>query len=249
MKLVADLHCHTVASGHAYSTVKEMVQSAADQGLELIAITDHGPKMPGGPHIYYFGNIKVIPRELFGVEILRGIEANIIDHEGNIDLPERYLEQLDIVLAGFHTFCYPGGNTEDNTKAMINAMKHPYVDIIVHPGNPDYPINIEKVVQSAKDLNVFIEINNSSFSVSRRGSEANCRQIAKMVKKHNGMVSVGSDAHFYLDVGNFNKALEVLSEAGLTEANVLNTSVPAIKSYLARKGKGVVPGPKQFPVV
>ncbi len=248
MNLVADLHCHTISSGHAYSTVKEMVQSASDHKLETIAITDHGPMMPGGPHLYHFGNIKVVPRELYGVAILRGVEANIIDYEGNLDMPDQYLNQLDIVLAGFHRFCYPGGNVEDNTKAMINAMKQPYVDIIVHPGNPEYPIDIEKVVVAAKELNVFIEINNSSFSVSRRGSEVNCCEIAKMVKRYNSMVSIGSDAHIYTDVGNFTKAREVIAQAGLEKDNILNTSSQALKTYLSRKQPGMEPKEKVFPV-
>ena len=247
MKLVADLHCHTVASGDAYSTVKEMVQGAADKGLELIAITDHGPSMPGGPHLYHFGNFAVIPNQMFGVQVLKGVESNIIDHDGNIDMPERYLKKLDIVLAGFHNYCYPGGSIEENTRAMINAMKHPYIDIIVHPGNPDYPINIEQVVKAAKDLQVFIEINNSSFSVSRRGSEKNCYEIAKMVKKHNVMISVGSDAHIFLDVGNFVNALEVIKNVGLAKKNVLNTSVSSIKQYLARKTNTQASKQKLFP--
>ena len=88
MKIVADLHIHTVSSGHAYSTVMENVRAAADKGLEMIAITDHGPAMPGGPHEYHFGNMQVLPDELFGVRILKGVEANVIDRAGNLDLSE-----------------------------------------------------------------------------------------------------------------------------------------------------------------
>ena len=53
MQFIADLHIHSIASGHAYSTVNENAKAAADRGLQLIALTDHGPKMPGGPHLYY----------------------------------------------------------------------------------------------------------------------------------------------------------------------------------------------------
>ena len=77
MKLVADLHTHTVASGHAYCSVNEMAQAAADVGLEMIAITDHGPNMPGGPHLYHFGNIHVVPSVIAGARVLKGVEANI----------------------------------------------------------------------------------------------------------------------------------------------------------------------------
>jgi putative hydrolase len=50
MQLSADLHCHTIASGHAFSTLSEMASGAARRGLDLIAITDHGPSMDGACH-------------------------------------------------------------------------------------------------------------------------------------------------------------------------------------------------------
>lgn len=234
MNLSVDLHCHTVASGHAYSSLYEMVQGAKNNNIELLAITDHGPMMPGGPHLYHFGNMKVIPKEIDGVKILKGVEANITDYDGSLDMPSRYLKNLDIVLAGFHNFCYPGSNIEENTNAMINAMKNPFVDVIVHPGNPDYPINIEKFVSAAIEYNVLIEINNSSFSVSRRGSTKNCLEIAKTVNKLNGMVSFGSDAHIYLDVGSFGHSLDFATRAGLDESQIINSSKNATLKFLNR---------------
>src|SRR5512146_3220126 len=55
LKIVADMHTHTIASGHAYSTVNELAHAAAAKGLAAMAITDHGPALPGGPHLYHFG--------------------------------------------------------------------------------------------------------------------------------------------------------------------------------------------------
>lgn len=239
LKLEVDTHCHTVASGHAYSTVIENAKAAAAKGLKMIAITDHGPSMPGGPHPYHFGNLKVLPREIEGVFILRGVEANILDYDGTLDLPENYLRNLDIVLAGFHTYCYPGGTVEENTRAAINAMKNPHVDVLVHPGNPEFPIDIDKVVEAAIEFGVHIEINNSSFTVSRRGSEENCLLIAKKAAKLGAKIVVGSDAHICFDVGNFEKALKVIEEAGLPEENILNTSVEKVISYLKSKGREI----------
>lgn len=168
MKIEVDTHCHTIASGHAYSTIVENAKAASEKGLKMIAITDHGPAMPGTFHEAYFGYMKVIPRKIEGVYVLRGIEANIIDHNGTLDISEKYLKRLDIVLAGFHRPCYMGGSVEQNTYAAIEAMKNPYVDILVHPGNPEFPMDFERVVQAAKEYNVHIEINNSSFIITRR---------------------------------------------------------------------------------
>lgn len=244
MKFEVDTHCHTIASGHAYSTVLENAREAAKKGLKMIAITDHGPAMGGGAHRYYFYNMKVIPRQIDGVYILRGVEANIMDSNGNLDLPERYLKKLDIVLAGFHTHCFPEASVEENTKAAIEAIKNPFVDILVHPGNPEFPIDIEKVVLAAREHNVHIEINNSSLTVSRKGSEENCILIAKKAAELGTKVSLGSDAHICFDVGNFDEALKIVKEAGISEENILNTSVKKVVNYLKSKGREVVPAYK-----
>ncbi|MDP2234058.1 MAG: PHP domain-containing protein, partial [Actinomycetota bacterium] len=75
MRLRADLHTHTIASGHAYSTLTENVRAAREGGLELIAVTDHGPSVPQGAHPWYFWNLKVAPSVLDGVRVLKGCEA------------------------------------------------------------------------------------------------------------------------------------------------------------------------------
>ncbi len=237
MKLVADLHVHTIASGHAYSTVKEIAEAASRKGLKMIALTDHGPAMPGGPHLYHFGNMKVLPKEIYGVEMLLGVEANIVDHDGNVDVPERYLHKLDWISAGFHPVCYPGGNTSENTRAVIKALEHPFVDVIVHPGNPEFPINSEKVVKMSRDLGKLLELNNSSLTISREGSKDNCAMIANLVADLGGNVVIGSDAHFAEDVGNMDNALQMAVNAGVTEKQVLNTSLTQIKQFLKERGR------------
>ena len=64
---VLDLHTHTIVSGHAYSTLREMAKAASDKGLELLGITEHAPKMPGTCHLFYFDNLRIVPRELYGL--------------------------------------------------------------------------------------------------------------------------------------------------------------------------------------
>ncbi|MDA8226991.1 MAG: phosphatase [Desulfitobacterium hafniense] len=235
MKLVADLHVHSIASEHAYSTIEEILTAAADKGLEIVGIADHGPTMPGGPHLYHFGNLRVLPEEWKGVRLLKGVEANIIDHEGNLDMPEIYLQKLDYALAGIHPFCYPGGTREENTRAMIRAMEHPLVDVIVHPGNPEYPIDPEEVLEAAMRLEKVIEINNSSLCGSRKGSETNCALIAQLVAQMGAQIIIGSDAHFSSDVGRFEEALAMCREAGVKEEQIINSSLERFWGYLERR--------------
>jgi len=235
MKFVADLHIHTISSGHAYSTVMENAQAAADKGLEMIAITDHGPSMPGAPHAYHFGNLRVIPNELFGVRILKGVEANIIDRVGSLDLDDARLANLDIVLAGLHNVCSPTGSIAENTEMMINAMKNPWVDVIVHPGNPQYLIDAEAVVQAAVQYDVAVELNNSSLKLSRAGSRPYCENILCLAKKVGAKIIVGTDSHFSLAIGDFNPAIAILEKYDIDPSTVLNTSIISIKNHLERR--------------
>ena len=239
MKFLVDTHCHTISSGHAYSTILENAEAAAEKGLRIIAMTDHGPSMPGGPHIFHIGNQRVIPDYIKGVRVLKGVEANIMDHDGGLDLPESYLKRLEIVIASFHDVCIAPGSVEENTRALIAAMRNPYVDIIAHPGNPDFPIDIDKLIQCAKDTGKLIEINNSSFIGSRKGSADNCRRIAAKAVEKGVMLTAGSDSHICYDVGRFDKVEEIFSQVGVPEELVINTDPQKLVNFLNRNGRKV----------
>lgn len=239
MRLLVDTHCHTLASGHAYSTVKEIADAAGEKGMKMVAITDHGPSMPGGPHIYHFGNLRVLPEYISGVRILRGVEANMISYDGHLDMPEMYLGRLDIVIAGFHDICLVPGSVEENTRAVIAAMHNPLVDIVAHPGNPQFPINIEKVVDCAIETGTLIEINNSSFGNARKGSSENCNLIAAQAKRKGALLTTGSDSHFCFDVGKFDKVISLFESLGITEELVVTSEPKKLIDFLNKKGKSI----------
>ena len=121
-KILVDAHTHTVASGHAYSSLQEMVKAAADKGLEVLGITEHGPSVPGTCPLVYFRNMFVVPRKMYGVQLLMGCEVNILDNNGGLDLTEEYLDRLDIVIAGIHTAWYQGGTKDENTEGLIKII-------------------------------------------------------------------------------------------------------------------------------
>jgi putative hydrolase len=233
LKLEADLHVHTTASGHGYSTIKEIVEAAAEKGLKTVGITDHGLNMPGAPHWYHFTNMISLPRVMKGVEVLRGVEANILDLQGRIDMPDEVLTSyLDLVLAGFHdTTGYTGTTREENTQAMIAAIANPHVHIISHPGNPKYPVDVEKVVLAAKKFNKAVELNNHSF-VARPGSFPYCTEFARMAKKHGVLVAINSDAHICFNVGECDKAQSLARKVGINKNQILNTSAENLHRFL-----------------
>lgn len=235
IKLIADLHIHTVSSGHAYSTIEEYVSAAKKKGIKAIAITDHGPAMPGGAPLYHFSNMKMIPDHLNGVRILRGAEVNVINEQGDLDLPDQVLRDLDFAMVAIHPKCGYEGNVEkENTEVLLKALKHPNIKVIAHPGNPMYPIDYQKVIPIAKQKGILIELNNSSLTISRKGSFDRCLEIARYVKSIGWKVVLGSDAHISTMLGDLDAALKMASEAGLTKDDIINTSIKMIERYLLR---------------
>lgn len=239
-RLKADLHVHTISSGHGYATVREICKVAAARGLEMIGVADHGPAMPGGPGIYHFTNMVVMPRELSGVKVLRSAECNIIDPDGNLDVPDRALEALDLVHAGLHPRCgYEGETVEDNTRAVLAAIRSGKVDVLVHPGNPLYPLDYGTIVEAASSEGVLLEINNASFTVVRRGSDENCLKVVEEAQRRKALVCVGSDAHDADLVGTFDRALELIDRAGLEDSSVVNRDARGVLEFLRTRGKEI----------
>lgn len=234
MNIVADTHTHTISSGHAYSTIQENAKEASINGIKIINMSDHGPAMKGAPFRYHFGNLRVIPKYLNGVRILKGVELNIINYNGEVDLAEYYLKQLDLVLASYHDICIEPATVEEHTNAAIKILANPYIDVLAHPGNPQFQIDVEKVVKAAKDYNKLIEINNHSFIV-REGSDKNCLDIARKCKKYGVRITTGSDAHISFGIGKFENVIKLLEEAEIPEELVLTTSVEKMDEYLLER--------------
>lgn len=234
MKIIADMHTHTLASGHAYSTINELAHAAAQIGLQAIAITDHGPSLPGGPHRYHFCAMRFVPRYIAAVRVFRGIEANILDDKGTLDMDQPVLEELDFVMAGFHEDCGVCGQDIDrNTRSVLAAMENPRVRCISHPGNPIFPLHYEEVVMGALATGTALEINNSSLmSVSRKGSVGNCAKIVRLCARIGAPVLIGSDAHIAQGVGVFDDALKLVAEAGISEGQLINSSMQRLLDFL-----------------
>ena len=234
MKIIADTHCHTIASDHAYSTVLENVAYAEKRGLKCIAITDHAPGITDGPHYWHFLNLKVIPRIINGLLLLRGAEVNILDDKGTVDLDETALNALDWVNASFHVPSCPPQDEAYHTRAYLNLAKNPKIDVIAHSGTECFRYDYETGVKAFKEYGKLVEFNNSSFGI-RAGAGKNCTEIAKLCKKYDVPVIVSSDAHFALSVGEAGHVLEMLDEIGFPEELVLNADEERFFGYIKEK--------------
>lgn len=231
MKLIADLHCHTVASTHAYSTVYEMSLYAKRKEMKIIAITDHGIGTVDSPDLSHFYNMSCLPEYENDVRLLKGVEANIIGFNGEIDIPIDCLKQMEVVIASYHQAAIMPGTIEENTSAYINALKNQYVHILGHCGCTDFPVDYNKVLSVAKEYSKVIEINNSTFHV-RKNSIKNCFKVAKLCKDNGIQICVNSDAHYCGNVGVFDKAILMLEEIGFPEKLILNTDEDKVYEYL-----------------
>ena len=227
MKDVLDVHVHTTASGHAYSTFGEVIASAKRKNLELVGIADHAPLMPGATHNFYYLNFTVIPREFDGIKIVMGAELNIIDYSGSTDLPAQILKRIDYAIASLHNPCIEPGTLAENTAAIIGAMRNPHVVIIGHPDNPKYPVDFDAIARAAKDNRVLLEINNSSYNNDghRAGSIETAKFMLAACKKFGAEIIMGSDAHIDIDVGNHERSQKILSDNNFPEELVVNSSV------------------------
>ena len=234
VKDVMDLHTHTIASGHAYSTILEMIQAAKEKDVKLLGITEHGPHMKGSCRAIYFQNMKVIPRERFGVTTLFGVELNIMEEDGSVDLAQELLPAMDVCVASLHIPCFPPRSRDENTRAYLNAMKNPYVNIIGHPDDPRYPIDLRAVVEAAKENHVILEMNNSSLAPTslRKATKEGYLEFLDLCRQYDQPVIMGSDAHVDLDVGKHGWVAEILEQAQFPEHLIMNTDIEKVKPYL-----------------
>ena len=85
MEYRLDSHTHTIASGHAYGTIREMAQAASEKKLEILGLTEHAPGIPGTVDPFYYMNLQVIPRTIYGVRIMHGCEINVLN-DGTLSL-------------------------------------------------------------------------------------------------------------------------------------------------------------------
>ncbi len=234
MDFELDVHTHTLASGHAYGTITEMARAASDLGLKILGITEHTHYMPGTCDDLYFVNLRVVPREMFGVKLLLGAELNILDYKGTIDLPDWILNRLDLRIASIHGNLYKIGTIEQNTAAVIGAMKNPKIDIIGHPDDSNCPLDYEQLVCASKEYHTLLEINNNALRMpSRSNVKENIAKILKLCEQHEVPVIMNSDAHYMTDIANSDHSMPIVKAAGFPKELILNYSAEKFENYIA----------------
>ena len=235
MKTQLDVHTHTVASGHAYSSLQEMAQAAADKGLKILGITEHGPGIPGTCNPIYFRNMHWVLHEgtIFPVRE-KNIPLNIRNTNGDICLDEEHWRMLDLRIAGIHSLCWEGGTMEENTEGVVKAMRNPFMQIISHPGDGTAELDFERLMQVSKETHTLLEINNHSLAPIRHKEVArpNNLTLLRLAKKYDTPIILGSDAHFSTMIAQYDNVMPLLKEVDFPDELIINYDVERFLNYL-----------------
>lgn len=237
MKILADYHTHTLYS-HGKGTIEDNVKVAISKGIKTIGISDHSYK-----HIAYGVKTKDIHKmreevnslndKYSDINILLGMECNILDDKGNIDMNDKFIKEFDYIMAGYHFASTPTSfrsllnhcnnyifktekAKEYNTKAVINAMNNNDIFVITHPGDKG-DVYIEEIAKVAKKTNTRLEINSSH-------SFLNAKQINEIKEIGNKFI-IGSDAHCPERVGDFKRAMKAVYDSNMDISLVENIMV------------------------
>jgi len=231
-----DLHTHTIASGHAFGTIKENALAARKKGFSLLAITDHGPAMRGSANEIYFKCGDRLPRIIEGVKVLFSVEVNIVNDKGELDLSEKVLKKLDFVMAGFHKNCgYLDQGIEQNTTVLIKVIKNKYVKLIAHPYSTNFKVDIEKVTKAAIENNVLLELNASYFyknKIQDKELWEDIKLMIKILKDNKQKVLINSDAHSPYEIARFSEVKEKFKDLNITDKDLLNNDVDKMINFL-----------------
>jgi len=230
-----DLHMHTSETDGA-NTIHEMAEAALARGLKYIAITDHSKNlamargMDDQRAIAHVKRIREVHAEMGGrIRVLAGIEVDILG-EGELDLDDSTLAEMDIVIASVHSrFDQP---IEQMTDRILRAMENPHVRILGHPTGrkvlkrDPYALHIDTILKRAAELGVAVEHN-----ASPARADLNDLHL-RLAKQHGCKIVVNTDAHSTSELDQMRYGITQLRRAWLTPADLLNTQ-PTAESLLA----------------
>ncbi|MBQ8468305.1 MAG: PHP domain-containing protein [Clostridia bacterium] len=232
MRVTADYHTHSRYSKwyHAKHTIDQMAQRAKELGLEEIAITDHGPK-----HLFYGIKPSQLARakqdtraasKKHGIKVFMGVEANLLGADGQIDLTDDQIKDLDILLVGFHKGTKPNfinyfdkkqrnsqEQIEKNTQAYINAINRYPIDIITHL-NEYIRVDTKRVAEACAKRGTILEFNSKHMKFTDEDIE--------ILKESGVNFVVSSDAHNKKRIRDVDSCLELIKSHNIPLDRVKN---------------------------
>lgn len=225
-----DLHTHTIASGHATTdTIADLAAAAAAKGVTLLGISDHGPATAGSAGLSYFRSLGLAPRRRSGIELRYGAEANLLDFDGRLDLPDELLGTLDYCIISMHRPIFTSGTERENTLAYQRAMEHPQVKIIGHCDDGRFPVDYRALIRTAMEYKVVPELNNVSLRPDsyRKNCRANALRMLRECASLGCPVVLSSDSHGKTHVADVTECWLLLQESHFPQELIINPAFPA----------------------
>jgi len=232
-----DLHIHSKYSDGANS-IDKMAEKAIEMGYDYIGIADHSQtvKYAHGLEVERLlkrnEEIDELNKKYRGkLVILKGTEVDILQ-DGSLDYPNEILKKLDFVIAAIHQ-----GFKKNVTERMLSALDNPFVDIIAHPtgrlisGREGYEVNLEEVMEFAKDKNVALEIN--AYYDRLDLNETN----ASLANSMGIPLIINTDAHNLGMMRYMRLGVGIARRAWIPPENIINTyNLVNLKRRLRRNG-------------
>ncbi len=216
-----DLHVHSLYSdGHM--SIKDLAELARTMKYEYIAICDHSQsaKYAHGlsPErlLKQIQEIGELNREFKDFRLLKGVEVDILS-DGQLDLPDKILKELDIVIAAVHM-----GFKKRVTERILKAMENPLVTAIAHPSGrliskrEGYEVDLEKVLQGAKREGKALELN--AFYDRLDLNEF----YLKKAKETGVKISIGTDTHYPTGLQMMRLGVGIARRGWLERKDILN---------------------------
>ena len=221
-----DVHMHTVATD-GRNTIREMAEAALAKGYEYIAITDHSKNlaMTNGLDdqraLDHIAAIHAVSAEMEGkIRVFSGIEVDILG-EGQLDLSDDVLAQMDVVIASVHSlFNQP---LEEMTARVLRALENPNLKILGHPtgrkllSREAYQIDMARIFKAAAAAGVAMEHNANPNRLDL------CDRDLRMAKEAGCNIVINTDSHHTSEMENMRYGVRQLRRAWLTKADLLNT--------------------------
>ena len=217
--LTVDLHSHSLFSVCGMCTYMELMNRAREIEISVLAITDHGKAVGGKIPGTFYERFKSPFDDL---TVLKGIECNVIDEKGAIDLDVSKLKWIDIVLLGLHKNLPTKQSESINTDLLVQAiLKNPSVDIITHPNDPNFPVDFRTIAQLAREKGIAVELNNSKIMYGRTTVERT-QKMVEIFAQESVLLSVNSDTHAIHELGRDTEVRPIVDTVGYPEYLQIN---------------------------
>ncbi len=245
MKCTGDFHTHSEYS-HGKGMLRENIEAAINKGLKKLAITDHGPQtwnfiklgVKNAEELLEIAKkINLLQLEYPEIKLYSGVEANIMNRDGEIDVPASVLEQLDITAVGYHLLIFPfnlrsakeiiidnrftykffPGKRDEirqrNTESLIKTVQNYDVDFITHPG---YGVDIDtyELARVCAEEDTYLEINARHGQLTEGFVRAAAESDVKFI--------INSDAHSPKQVGDQDAGLRIVERLNLSKERLIN---------------------------